>query len=324
VPDFEYDVAISFLAEDEAIAIELADLLRDRMSVFLYSERQKDLGGKDGLVEFTAVFKEKTRVVVILYREGWGDTKWTRVEATAIKDRAFDIGWDFLVVVALVSGKGRGAPAWVPKTNIWVDYSRFGLEGAAAVISQKVREAGGEPKEESARERSARLQREAETEEERRNFLASRQGVVAAEKALKALFDGLKREVEYLRSTEREIQFERDAHEFRATMSTPRAGLQIGWSFSAVNSLVHSALLVREFNRPTFLHGEYHGTKKKNPVAKDSYLFTRTKDGRFGWASEKDAKRVFSTEELADTLLKRLLDRTHEARTPQQDEDDDW
>ena len=48
---YKYDVAISFLAQDEPLAVQLADALRDRMTVFVYSEQQKELVGKDGLEE---------------------------------------------------------------------------------------------------------------------------------------------------------------------------------------------------------------------------------------------------------------------------------
>ena len=37
---FKYDVAISFLGDDLQLADELTKLLRDRMSVFLFTERQ--------------------------------------------------------------------------------------------------------------------------------------------------------------------------------------------------------------------------------------------------------------------------------------------
>ena len=39
--EFLYDVAFSFLAPDEAIAVQLNEELRDRMRTFLYSEQQK-------------------------------------------------------------------------------------------------------------------------------------------------------------------------------------------------------------------------------------------------------------------------------------------
>ena len=46
---FKYDVAISFLNADLGLAEELATLLQDRMSVFLFTERQADVAGSDGV-----------------------------------------------------------------------------------------------------------------------------------------------------------------------------------------------------------------------------------------------------------------------------------
>ena len=87
--EYKYDVAISFLQEDEPLAIEIADRLGGRVGVdvFVYSRRQNDLVGKDGLEAFSGVFGEQSRVVVVLHRGQWGQTPWTRVEETAIKNR---------------------------------------------------------------------------------------------------------------------------------------------------------------------------------------------------------------------------------------------
>ena len=65
------------------------------MKAFIYSEQQKVLAGRDGEQLFNAVFGEKARVVVILFRKEWGQTPFTRIEETAIKNRAFDYGYDF-------------------------------------------------------------------------------------------------------------------------------------------------------------------------------------------------------------------------------------
>ena len=46
--DFEYDIAFSFLAEDEMLATQLNDLLQDRFKTFLYSKQQEKLAGTDG------------------------------------------------------------------------------------------------------------------------------------------------------------------------------------------------------------------------------------------------------------------------------------
>lgn len=327
MPDFDFDVAISFLADDEGIAIRLADVLRERgMKVFVYSEQQKELALKDGIEEFTSIFRERSRVCVVLYRQGWGETKWTRIEENAIKDRAFEGDWDSVAIVALAPSKGRGVPSWVPKPYVYMDFDRYGLEATAAVIDHKVRQAGAEPRQETARERSDRLLRLAEAEQSREVFLSSKYGVEAAQSELKSLFALLESETEAMSNAtpKRSIQFERSPHEFRSAVRTPRAGTLIGWENAYGNTVRKASLLVREFARPVFLDGYYPGGRK-SAVGKEDFTFTQILDGRLGWISDKDDARVWSTEQLADRILSRLIDRTHEARNKglSDDEDDD-
>jgi hypothetical protein len=94
---YKYDLAISFLADDEGLALEIADRISERLAadVFVYSNRQDELVGRDGLETFSGVFGTQSRVAAVLHREGWGHTLWTRVEETAIKNRAFHEGFDF-------------------------------------------------------------------------------------------------------------------------------------------------------------------------------------------------------------------------------------
>ena len=53
---FKYDVAFSFLTRDEGLALQLNDLLQDRIKTFVYSERQKELAGTDGEVQKRKIF----------------------------------------------------------------------------------------------------------------------------------------------------------------------------------------------------------------------------------------------------------------------------
>ena len=66
---YNYDVALSFLAQDERLATELNDLLQDRLKTFLYSKRQGEIAGTDGEQTFNKVFGEEARVVVVLCRD---------------------------------------------------------------------------------------------------------------------------------------------------------------------------------------------------------------------------------------------------------------
>jgi hypothetical protein len=117
-PVFEYDVAFSFLATDEQIAFQLNDALKGSLKTFLYSEQQKQLAGTDGEVTFNSVFGQKSRSVVILYREQWGTTPWTRIEETSIRNRAFESGYDFALLVPL--DKPPTKPKWFPQNRLWM------------------------------------------------------------------------------------------------------------------------------------------------------------------------------------------------------------
>jgi hypothetical protein len=155
---FEFDVAFSFVATDEATAVSVAELLRDRFRVFVYSEQQKKLAGRDGEEAFANVFARQARVVVVFYRQEWGKTSWTRIEETAIRGRAHDQGYDFSLWVPL--DKDVILPAWLPKTRLWYNLERFGDAGLQAVIEQLIQERGGNTKPETLAERAERMQRE--------------------------------------------------------------------------------------------------------------------------------------------------------------------
>jgi hypothetical protein len=87
---FKYHVAISFLSADLDIAKQLTDLLQDRMEVFLFTERQDDVVGPQGIERMNAVYGKEARIAVVLYRVGWGKKGWTGVEETAIKNRGLE------------------------------------------------------------------------------------------------------------------------------------------------------------------------------------------------------------------------------------------
>ena len=167
---FKYDVAFSFLKDDEGLAVELDDLIRDRVATFLYSRRQGELAGTDGELSFNEVFAANARIVVVLHRVSWGQTPWTRIEETAIRNRAFEHGYDFVIFVPLDEGP---LPKWLPKTQIWVGLERWGARGAAAVIEARVQDAGGMPRTESIHDKAARLKRAADYDTDRKQFFHS-------------------------------------------------------------------------------------------------------------------------------------------------------
>src|ERR1700730_1235352 len=95
----KYDVAISFVAQDEPLSLSVRDSLQPPLAVFVYSKAQEQLAGRDGIEAFRIVFREQAQLVVILYRQGWGETPWTRVESLAIEEFAHENGWERVMVV---------------------------------------------------------------------------------------------------------------------------------------------------------------------------------------------------------------------------------
>src|SRR5215471_16402309 len=186
---FEYDVAFSFLKEDEGLAAQLNDLLEGRYKTFLYSKKQEALGGRDGEEVFKRVFGKASRIVVILYRPEWGSTPWTRIEQDAIRDRAYNSGYDFTTFVSL--GPSPSVPEWLPKHRLWVGLDRFSVNGAAAIIENLITEQGGNPKPDTPQDKAARLARALAADNERESLYHSTEGVQRGEREAHRVFEAL-------------------------------------------------------------------------------------------------------------------------------------
>jgi hypothetical protein len=172
---YKYDLAFSFTYEDEPLAEQLYNLLKGRLSCFIYFEKQDELAGRDGEDVFNRVFSKESRVVAILYSEKWGETKWTRIEQTAIKNRGYDEGYDFVILIPTKAN--LVPPKWLPKTKIWVGLERWGIEGAASNIESKVLEFNGTIKTESIADQVSREEREIREKAARERLLDSGEGL---------------------------------------------------------------------------------------------------------------------------------------------------
>jgi hypothetical protein len=300
--DFSYDVALSFLAEDEALAREIAATLPN-LKVFVYSERQAEIAGTDGAETFANVFGRDARIVVVLYREKWGTTKWTRIEEMAIKNRLLNDGADFLTFIHLEPGKPT--PRWLPQTRLWVDLERLGVAGAVSVIEERVRQAGGAVREETAEDNAARLQREQEAEARRLGFLKSDDGVRAADESAAAIFAAMgriaeKTSVEFVRAPSGGALY-RDGFT-----------VEVGWTRQWRNTLDDSSLHVIEWQgRPDFHDRRYHRREPPKELKRHDLNFDVEQDEHV-WRDRKTG-HVFSTERVADGAVKMLLERVRKA-----------
>lgn len=305
--NYKYDVAFSFLAEDEPLATELNDLLQDRLRTFLYSKKQGEIAGTDGEKTFGDVFGKEALLVVVLYRQGWGETPWTRIEQTAIRNRAYEEGYDFVKFIPL--DDSPAVPRWLPRTQIWIGLKRWGAAGAASIIESRVEELGGEPHEESVQERAARLERSLAFDAKRDKFLNSNEGVDAARDLYATLQGEIERLVGSIRATAPSIQITTKKAEGRMVVIGPQIGLSVNWYYRYCNTLDKSFLEVSIWPG----HPPFPGIRHyEEPHAIDtiSINFDILPSGDLCWVSQSPKRRVFSTNDLASFMLKYYMDKS--------------
>ena len=158
-----YDVAVSFAWNDEAVALSLKNGLEPPLSVFVSSKAQEKLAGRDGNEAFRTVFREQAQLVVILYRPPWGETPWTRVERMAIEEMTHEKGWERLMFVRLDKSP---VPKWVPKPHLYLDYTIYTLADLVGAIKTRLVELDVEIKAVSPADRAAAMARQRAFDEE--------------------------------------------------------------------------------------------------------------------------------------------------------------
>lgn len=300
--DYKYDVAFSFVKEDEKLASQLNDLLKPTLNTFLYAERQKEIAGKDGEEAFGNVFNKESRIVVILHRDSWGTTPWTRMEETAIKNRAFDQGYDFTIVIPV--DKISTVPKWLPKNRLYLGLSRWGIEGAASVIEARVIEFGGKVKIETLAEKMARTNKEIAKERERKTKLSSEGRALSIEEFEKLVL--------IFKTTAEGIKDQLPDWHLRIRNNRSYGIDMISYGFS---------LLIQFYpeNYDTYMHiklfdGVFDDQGHPDPFHKPKliknigYIFEISGSDEYGWAVKGEKNPEFATSsQLAEQWIDRLM-----------------
>lgn len=302
--EFEYDVAFSFTAQDEALATQLNDLVSDRLKTFIYSERQKELAGTDGQTTFSDVYGRKARIVVILYRQEWGQTRWTGVEMNAIRTRAFENGFDFTIFIPVEPRPTT--PAWLPPTRLYVGLERWGVEGAAAVIEQRVIDAGGASRPESVAERAARLKRATDLKNAQYQFERSDHGTNKANAAYDELSDALRAGTEAIRPLGVNLEYKTSQH-FRVLSSYP-VNLICTWYPHYTNSIEDIFLQATYYLGFPNLPGFYGSFKEAVQLKRLTFKYALVRMDHSAYVSTDSPAREFTPAQLADHLLSLLMD----------------
>lgn len=300
---FEYDVAFSFLAEDEPVANQINALIKGRLKTFVYSERQSELAGTDGEKTFNEVFGFESRVVVVLYREGWGERGWTQIEETAIRNRAFEEGYEFTLFIPL--DPNPTTPKWLPRTQLWFGLGRYGIEGAAGAIEARVQQTGGVVHETSPLEEAALLAEEAERRKRERQLLGSIEGVTSAAEEIKRLFDQVKLISEEL--SKRSIKTDCARKDDECVAYSNGISLVFVWIYHYRNSLDGSGLQVRLSRGVERLGGHYRAGEKPTSLQKWTFNFAFDIEGHPGWRDAANRHSFYTSNQLADFAFKGFL-----------------
>jgi hypothetical protein len=302
-----WDVAVSFLADDLGIAQEIRDRLSPSLKVFLYSHEQSAVAGTDGLESFRQIFREGSRLVVVVYREGWGNTRWTRVEKEAITDRFLKEGAGFLFWIML--DRTSTPPPWLPERLIRFNLEDFGIEQAVGAIKARAREAGAEFRAETPAQKAKRLQELQRFESEKSALMHSDRGVRAAEKAVSELFAAIEENVSEITKSAAELQIQSGHDQQTMIVRGKTCSVGVYWYCRYSNSLDEARLRVSEFQGHLGFPGQggFYITEPKE-LATELFEADLTRD--LGWSWRSSDGEHLSTKQVADRVIDKLLRNT--------------
>ena len=305
-----YDVAISFLATDEPIAGDLYNRL-ESLNVFFFPRNQEDLAGTDGLESMRAPFLN-SRVTVVLYKDRWGNTPWTGVEAQAIKDHCLQTQFKGLMFVQLE--KSAGYPDWVPATHVRFNMADFGMEQLVGAIKMRVVESGGRIAPLDPVSKAKRVKAEGQYLADRESLM--RDGRWIADTVRRTVRSALARVVEIVQEVNAETGYQIKAGTNDGTLCVLRSdwlSMTIIWRQSIANSLFDEhgqdcGLLVSEFSGGIALPNEPVGFAFKPTRLRDHKFKPDVSQTREFVFKEPGKPGFIRPDELPDRIAGIFLD----------------
>jgi len=302
----KYDVAISFLYGDLALASALNEKLANGLSVFFYPGEQEDLAGSNGLESMKAAFAEESRFSVILYREGWGKTPWTRVEELAIQERCLKHGWDS--VFLLVVDAGSKPPKWFPGTNIWLNLEAFGIEQAVGAIKNHAVRCGAQISVPTVKDKARATQRETERVIlEKQCFSDTRWISQTAASAIDAICTRCKATADEL-NAEGGMSWRSYKHGTTFVITKDQLSLLFSWTRTYTNVMapVRIATFIGEITQPG-RQAVYTLWGEPQELAHFDLHAKVTVDGGLLWIDARKSNSLLTEENVADIVLTEFL-----------------
>lgn len=304
---YKYDLAISFLHQDEPLALDLHTKLNLNFNVFVYSKKQEEIAGSDGIETFRKAFRSESRIVVVLYRDGWGKTPWTRIEEGAITDRFLKEGWDWLLFIMLDSKSTP--PPWLPENRIRLNLEDYGVEQAIGAIKVRLQEKGSQIQKETAIKKAKRVERQVAFRKEKERQFSSAEGVKAVENGFNIIRQVISEIVDDISTDAKGVKIQCGSEKYHCVIKSNSVSIAVNWRPRYANDLHNSPLTIIEFNGRLLLPHE-QGIPVFEPKKLSSYIFEpdMTPDMNWCWRAQFSDKEYYSHSELADFTLKILLE----------------
>ena len=312
---FKYDVAISFLVEDLALAQTLYERLSEGLEIFFFPRNQEELAGTNGLETMREPFATQSRLNLVLYRDKWGNTSWTGVESAAIQESCLQNHFEnvfFLMVDATST-----PPRWLPRTHVRFNLNDFTLEQAVGAIKARVQERGGTYKPLTPLRKAELF----EAEEAYRRDVARMgwdEGLQQIQASVEELFALVGKHCNEITAQGHSVfRFASDinprhTHQTRA-FSTEQDGMNLIWMHPFTNSLEKSALHWQFFEQRLLIGEELktHRYWDQPKVATTThYLPALSRLREYGWRLH-NADAFVSSRSLAERLIIEFLDRAN-------------
>jgi hypothetical protein len=307
----KYDAAISFLFRDVSTAQAIYDrLISSGLKIFFFPRNQEELAGTNGLESMREPFFD-ARIAVVLFTAPWGETPWTRVEATAIQERCLQIGWDSLMFVQLDT-KSQ-VPRWLPSTHVRFAFEQYGVDQLVGAIKLRIQEQGGKLLPPDAMTEAKRVANEATYLQDREKLMRDRPWIEnTVHKAVRETVQDLCRLAEEANS-QHGFQIAYGALDRLCVMRSGFVSFTVSWKQPVFNSVGRDTydncyLQAAEFSGSILLPDERGWSiEKPRKLTEHRFYVDIAHDRTLVWVENGKKERIHPSH-LADLLMRQFFD----------------
>jgi hypothetical protein len=269
---YDWDIAISLCKEDSEFAVKLIKALNPELKVFFYENNQEELISKSGPEAFAKIFKEKSRIIVILSRKEWSESYYTDIERNAIIDRTSvkNEGFQFLLILPMVPNE---IPNWYPSTRIYIDPFRFTIEQIAKFIEFKFTDEGGNIKPLTIEDQYKHLLNRINEKRELIKLQISNEAIIEARKEILILKESFNKKSKFLRisAIEEVSWFEFNENVSSAFLEYGKFGLEC--KISLPDEVYNRIVSTQDFMISFILYDNLDNSEKRKIIDKENRVF---------------------------------------------------